>query len=404
LNMRDWSKTLWPASYKGVPFYVQSDKEGGSRRIVSHEFPMRDDPFHEDLGEGIRSYEVTAYIANDFADSQGQALLATCAQRGAGLLVLPVNGAIMVVCQSFDRSFDKDKLGYIAFSLKFLREGAATALVSSGFIQQQVISFANTLAASASAAFQVLSFTKDQPDFVVESGVSEIENALSVLETVRVSAPVDPVVSASLRDTLITFFDDAPSMLSRVSGADTQFVTRFFDATLALNDGLPDASASDVIAPLLDQFPPVIIRGFDPIYTQRESANINTVRLCVRMALMAAYADGVIRRTYTDRPQGINARALAAMRFEYEMNMTIGAEYAALFRDLSTLRGLVMDFFTRTIVDLAPVIEVKANAPLPAIRHAWRLYADPLRAGELVARNNVPHPAFMPLTFEALAR
>jgi prophage DNA circulation protein len=63
-----------------------------------------------------------------------------------------------------------------------------------------------------------------------------------------------------------------------------------------------------------------------------------------------------------------------------------------------------MDFFTRTIVDLAPVIEVEANAPLPAIVHAWRLYSDPLRAGELVARNNVPHPAFMPLTFEALAR
>jgi prophage DNA circulation protein len=402
--MRDWSKTLWPASFKGVPFYVQSDKESGKRRIVSHEFPMRDDPFHEDLGEGIRSYDVTAYIASDFADTQGQALLATCAQRGAGLLVLPINGPVQVKCETFERSHEKDRLGYIAFSLKFLREGALTALISSGFLQQQVISFASTLALSASSAFEVLSFAKDQPDFVVEAGVHEIENALTVLETVRVSSPVDPVVSASLRDTLIAFFSDAPQLFSRTNGADAAFVIRFFDATLALNDGLPDASASDVIAPLLDQFAPVIVRGFEPIYTQRASANINAVRLCVRMALMAAYADGVIRRSYTDRPQGLNARALASMRFEYEMDMTVGAESAELFRDLATLRGLVMDFFTRTIVDLAPVIEVKANAPLPAIVHAWRLYSDPLRAGELVARNNVPHPAFMPPTFEALAR
>ena len=40
---------------------------------------------------------------------------------------------------------------------------------------------------------------------------------------------------------------------------------------------------------------------------------------------------------------------------------------------------------------------------LPALVLAWKLYQDPSRAAELVARNDIPHPSFMPLRFNALA-
>ena len=40
---------------------------------------------------------------------------------------------------------------------------------------------------------------------------------------------------------------------------------------------------------------------------------------------------------------------------------------------------------------------------MPSLYWAWRLYGDPLRAADLVARNAVRHPSFMPETFVALA-
>jgi len=124
---RDWLKTLWNASYKGTPFFVEKDEEDGGRRIVVHQFPMRDDPFLEDLGEDKRGFEVTAYVASDSADTDAGSLVATCATRGAGVLVLPTHGPITVRCLNFARERSKDKHGYIAFSLKFIREGAASA-------------------------------------------------------------------------------------------------------------------------------------------------------------------------------------------------------------------------------------------------------------------------------------
>ena len=49
------------------------------------------------------------------------------------------------------------------------------------------------------------------------------------------------------------------------------------------------------------------------------------------------------------------------------------------------------------------VLTIDAVATMPAIWWAYRLYQDPARAGELVARNGVKHPQFMPQQFEALA-
>ena len=45
--------------------------------------------------------------------------------------------------------------------------------------------------------------------------------------------------------------------------------------------------------------------------------------------------------------------------------------------------------------------QAASEAPLPA--QWWRLYQDPTRAAELIARNDVPTVEFMPETFEALA-
>jgi prophage DNA circulation protein len=39
---------------------------------------------------------------------------------------------------------------------------------------------------------------------------------------------------------------------------------------------------------------------------------------------------------------------------------------------------------------------------MPALYWAWRFYKDPNRAMEIVNRNRVADPAFIPPTFEAL--
>lgn len=79
-----------------------------------------------------------------------------------------------------------------------------------------------------------------------------------------------------------------------------------------------------------------------------------------------------------------------------------GAAYAALYLASEDMSGRAVDLLSRQIADIAPIVTVTVPRALPSLWHAWRLYGDPTRADDLVRRNRVAHPSFMPERFEAL--
>lgn len=150
---RDWLKTLWPASYKGFPFFFESDDEEGGLGLVIHKFPHRDAPFIEDLGEEPRIYSGHAYVHGEDADRLAVAFAERLVTHGPGSLVVPIRGPVMVRLQTFKRHNEKDKLGFAAFEVKFVREGAATALISVPFLASLVFQAADALMGAAAAQF-----------------------------------------------------------------------------------------------------------------------------------------------------------------------------------------------------------------------------------------------------------
>jgi prophage DNA circulation protein len=417
---RDWLHTLWNASYKGVPFLVEKDDENGSRRIVEHEFPMRDDPYLEDLGEGVRHYTVTAYVASDSADGEASAVMAICATRGPGILVLPTHGPILVRCLEFERDRSKDRHGYIGHSLKFSREGFSGALASVAGLANLVFVAADNMAITAATTFlQSLAKASSQPDFVSAAAVTGLEDNAAVLETIRISAPVDLAASATQRQEIQAIFDAAPTIIDAppltifdgVTAPVLQPVAPAQDLALrlvavarALGDAMPAAAAvqqfdavltaQDVVIP-----PPVFPTRNNLAEVQNQEA---TSRL-LRMAAFTAYAEAVARIDLPDRPAALTLRANVAEHFESELER-LSASDIDLAHQLIALRNAVIEYLSRAVLDLAPVIQVSANIVKTSLYWAWRLYADPARATGLVARNRLQHPSFFPLEFEALAK
>src|SRR6266568_1153217 len=111
MDCRDWLSTLWPGSYKGVPFFFESDDEEGGRGLIVHKFPGRDDPFVEDLGEEPRLYEGSIYISGDDVDAAAVSLEELLSSPGPGVLVVPIRGPVAVHVQTWKRHHEKDKLG-----------------------------------------------------------------------------------------------------------------------------------------------------------------------------------------------------------------------------------------------------------------------------------------------------
>lgn len=152
--MRDWEASLWPASYMGVPFWVEKDDEDGGRRLHRVEFPNRDDPYIEDLGAAAVDYTVKAYLAGDTSDTDSTALVQMFVTQGPAPLVLPIQGMLNARLHKYKRQRERDKMGLVSFDLTFMQEGLATAVTSTSFLGQLVFDAGSALASAAGSLLQ----------------------------------------------------------------------------------------------------------------------------------------------------------------------------------------------------------------------------------------------------------
>lgn len=129
--MRDWTRTLRRASYRGVSFWVESDDLSGGKRLAVHEHAGGKSGVIEELGLMTRAFDVTAYLVSDTADIQARIFLAAMEADGPGILTLPLDPGFMATVQNFRRSRTKNVNGYIGWDVTFLPNAAPSGAVLS---------------------------------------------------------------------------------------------------------------------------------------------------------------------------------------------------------------------------------------------------------------------------------
>jgi len=419
---RDWMKSLWQASFKGVPFWIERDSEHGGRRLALHEFPHRDDPFVEDMGRKAKTYQVTAYLVGDTSDAQSSSLASIFDGAGSGTLVLPVQGPIgNVWCEDFSRDRAKDRMGYVAYSAKFVRDGGGFPSVPTlSFLQQLAYDAADAM---PSAVLAALSVSLDGPAYLAENAVAGFETAVAALDAIRAGATLpglivpgqtlpgsaasaaspSPLAASDFETSIQTLFNTVPLRVTS-NGVDDALVTDIVTLAIDLAASMePEAAviafaeAYDAAAPTAGQ--PVTLTA----NAARDVANRAAVLRVERLAMLAAYVTALVGCPYQSRPDAIAARSELMQRFDIELNECHGAQDADLYVSLQTLRSTPIAWLTALIGDLRPVVTVSANRSMPSLWWAWRLYQDPSRSAEIIARNRVPHPAFCPQRLQVLA-
>lgn len=122
--MRNWMRTLRPASFRGIRFQVDDEalpKTG--RRVAVHEYTKAETHGTEDMGRLPREFRVKAHLHGDSADADVRRLVAACSTKGAATLVLPFFGPQQVRCTGCQPSHGRDKLGWVTVDLDFVEAG-----------------------------------------------------------------------------------------------------------------------------------------------------------------------------------------------------------------------------------------------------------------------------------------
>lgn len=109
------------ASFRGVKFLLINASTSGGRKTVTHEYPLTDRRFVEDLGKNQRIFTMQGVITGNRYLKDRESLQAALEQPGAGRLIHPFYGSVSVVSKGYTITEDLTKLGEATFNLTFER-------------------------------------------------------------------------------------------------------------------------------------------------------------------------------------------------------------------------------------------------------------------------------------------
>jgi prophage DNA circulation protein len=391
------SANLRPASFRGVPFQVESTELGAGRRTQLHEYPQRDKPYVEDLGRTARDLNFAGFVVGDDYIDQANALLGALEEPGPGTLIHPWFGTLTVSLKDTARvSFDA-ALGQARFSMSFVESGelefpssetstqAASRIAASDLEKASVESFADR--------FSIKGFQ----DFVTAAANGNLGDMLGIVSASEIGKVLGYANSLANTVSIAIALVSNPSSLGwKIMGA---FGLSGLATTVAAWSNIVRSlsrvgSSSKMDAP-----------GAPVVYTpSRQQAYVNAcaVNALGRQAVIAqAVGASSLVGTKVDSSAKpvISHTDMVAVRNELiavidRESLTASDQvYAALMK----ARAAVWNDLTVRARESARLTTLTPNEVTPALVLAYDYYEDASRDTDIVARNGIRHPGFVPV-------
>ncbi len=386
-----WRDQLRDASFRGAAFQVEASDSAHGRRTALHEYPLRDKPFSEDLGRKSRQINLEAIVIGDNYMGARDALISALEQPGLGRLVHPYFGEMQVSVADYGHVRESTKEGGMArITLAFVESGDVIYPSSTTDTSTATNNAADAASTTAVDSFAGGFTISGLPAFASLSALGTITEALGQVRALA-RFPLGDILGRGILEGLIGALDDgASSMLN----APSTLGQSIFDVVTALRTTAPDAATA--VAPL------VALAAFTPAQTLpvpftstrvTEAANRAAIVALVRTAAITEAARAIADMDFDsyDQAQAVLGTVLAPIDTLLDAT-TDDTVYAAV----NTLRATVARDVATRGANLARIVRYTPPATLPALVIAYGLYEDPERDVDILTRNNIARPGFVP--------
>lgn len=387
MRARSFFNNLREASFRGARFEVDDVEASGGRRVVLHEYPLRDTPYSEDLGRRAREFSVRGYIIQgrtyDYASARADVLKALEAY-GPGELVHPWHGEVNVVVDDYRLRESMERGGLLELDIRFREAGQLANPTAS----------ADTAKGVASAASSVRQALKNSFLSAFAPALDEIDKAVTALNDAASLAmeylglPQSLIAEGlayvqSLIATPAAFFDALVGLFGGLLGNENG--TESGEKALAA----PVTDASFSIASGEGTAPLESILGGSAVITTEAG---RVIRDTVAQVVVIEAAASTAHAEYATADDALADRDAVVEGLD-----TIEpAADDAVFLGLAELRRAVVTDLTTRGAELPRVRAVTLPGTVPALVAAYRIHADAGRADEIVSRNRIRHPGRVP--------
>lgn len=398
---------LQPASWRGVPFHVTATDLSAGRRTQLHEYPQRDTPWVEDIGRASRELAFDGFVVGpDYVD-QANALLAALEAPGPGTLIHPWFGSLKVSLKDPARvSFDV-ALGVARVSMSFVESGELEFPAASTSTQSATRQRAAALETASVESFASRFTVQGFQDFVTAAANGNLTDMLGIVGTSQIGKALGYANGlANTVSTAIALVSDPSSLGYKVLGVfGLSGLATTVAAWTSIVRSLSRISTDSSMAG------PASSNVYTPSRLQA-NANAAAVYALGRRALLAQAVGasslvGTAADAPTGRTPGISHADMMAVR--NELVAALDAESLAaddgVYQALMDARAAVWADLTARARDSARLTTLTPAETGPALALAYDLYEDATRDAEIVARNSVRHPGFVPsLPLKVLTR
>lgn len=377
-----WRDELRTASFRGVRFHIEQGTIAAGRRLARHEYPQRDVPYLEDMGRRAREYKVEAYVIGADYMAARDDLLAAIEEAGAGQLVHPWHGTLNVTVSDCQLTESTQHGGSAKFSITFVEAGKqqepTTATDTEGALDAQCLQ----CDADFATDFEQLFSVDGLPEFAVQDALDAVN---SLLELPALALGEEGWITSN--------------PLSELNALLPQNLPASLGNPLALAGGILSLvqNANSVMS-LLDFSLPVSASSYYTPTRQTIDNNRIAISGLVRQAATVRRIVDLAKATPATLDDARVARSeIVARADEILLDEHTGQRAAD---SVLQLRADAVTHFARIQPSLPRLVRLTPQAVRPALVLAHDFYGDDWldagREGDLIGRNRVRHPGFVP--------
>ncbi|WP_311886733.1 MULTISPECIES: DNA circularization N-terminal domain-containing protein [unclassified Pseudomonas] len=405
-----WRDQMLPASFRGISFLIPQASVPVGMKVQLHEFPQRDEPYAEQLGKQAQVHRLVCWIIGDDCFERRDRFMEALETPGAGELVHPWLGRMQVKAGEAELTHDFKQGGMAAFAVTFYPDIPLKFPTAKVNTQQQVVKASDSLLDSALARYQSAMERVDQ----ARLGLARLRNSLSGVYTV-IQQQFSTIIGAFTNLTgFVQSLMNAPDSLSSLFSS--------YFSEFSVDDYLGDDSGSNYrnsVATATQQTEAVASintvsdsGGVDAAAASQATANLVQDALLVQVALIISEMPVASQPVSTATVASVEQQAVQPIVrpevpvaddvIELRDNLNEAIFQASLKADpehymaLNTLRQTIVKHLTAVAESGVRLVEITPRETLSALVLAYRRFGDATRESEVVQRNRLRHPGFVP--------
>lgn len=404
-----WKGRLLPASFRGVPFFVEAHDLKGGRNAVNHEPADRDNTFAEDIGRKGKVFTLEAHVLGDNYFFIRDGLIAAMDTKDSGFLVHPYLGVKEVQPEGFTVKESTDEGRICRISMTFIEAGEKSSPLAlldkiTGFVTNVVVGVAQV-----QNAFQLAFKVAELPSYAVESANALVKDFVQTIRNGIKNVSLKPEQQAELNKKLDDY-DGNSETLVRNPASNAAEVDGIIALLKDVVEDPPDSFTIDTTLgrdDKLDVFKDLLnfddgsanIPSNTPTRAQ-EKANAAAFGNLVRQLAIVRYSEQSVSKEYESIDTAVAVRNTIRDYIEAQL---LSVTDDTIFQFFQDLYAQIVDLLPDPDSDLANVIKLQILSSVPSLVLTYDLYKAPDNERDILDRNKIKNPAFINGEVEVLS-